>query len=271
MNAGTDISGDSGVEAANSSQHSKIEDKSEKNTHKVVIEKRISKNFVIRRDKDGKIIRAFDGMDMKAIYAAKPLGYKIIKRFFDIVASSIGLVMLAPVFLVTAIAIKMEDGGPVFFSGQRWGKDFKYFPMHKFRSMCVDVEAMTNEVVSEDDRNGMAFKVKNDPRITKVGKFMRATTLDELPQLINVLKGEMSLVGPRPIQTTSDEGDPYDFQRWVVKPGITCIWQTCGRAEVPWDEWVEMDLYYIANASLKTDLKLLWRTVGAVFGRHGAM
>ena len=170
-----------------------------------------------------------------------------------------------------SIVIKLEDGGPVFFSGQRWGKDFKYFPMHKFRSMCVDAEARTKEVISEDDKNGMAFKIKDDPRITKVGRFMRKSTLDELPQLWNVLMGDMSLVGPRPIQTTSNEGDSYDFQRWVVKPGMTCFWQVDGRADVPWDEWVEMDLRYINEMSILTDIKLLIATVEAVFGKHGAM
>lgn len=236
-----------------------------------VIERVERKYSNIQFDEYGRVIRGYKGMDMKAIYNSKPLAYKFVKRAFDVVASFLGLVILSPVFLITAIAIKAEDGGPVFFSGQRWGKDFKYFPMLKFRSMCVDAEARTNEVVGEADKNGMAFKVKDDPRITKVGKFMRRTTIDELPQLINVLKGEMSLVGPRPIQTTSETGDPYDFQRWCVKPGITCFWQVDGRAEVPWDEWVEMDLRYINEMSVMTDLKLLWATVLAVLGKHGAV
>ena len=143
--------------------------------------------------------------------------------------------------------------------------------MYKFRSMCVDAEKLTHSVVTADDKNGMAFKVKDDPRITKMGKFMRRTSIDELPQLLNVLKGEMSLVGPRPIQTTTDEGDPYDMQRWCVKPGITCIWQVCGRSEVPWNEWVEMDLRYIEKMSIMTDLKLLGKTVRAVLHKGGAV
>ena len=225
----------------------------------------------IKRDQNGNVIREYEGIDMKEVYRNKPLAYKFLKRLFDIVASGLGLIILSPLFLVIAIAIKREDGGPVIYSGMRWGKDFKYFPMHKFRSMCVDAEARTNEVVSEEDKNGMAFKVKDDPRITKIGRFMRKTTIDELPQLANVFKGEMSIVGPRPIQTTKTDGDPYDLQRWCVKPGITCYWQVCGRAEVPWDEWVEMDLKYITEMSVITDLKLIWKTVGAVIHRNGAI
>ena len=239
--------------------------------HEAVTEKRISKDFVIKRNAKGEVIRQFEGIDMKAVYEAKPLGYKIIKRLFDIVFSALALVVFSPVFLVTAIAIKMEDGGPVFFSGKRWGKDFKYFPMHKFRSMCVGAEKMTGAVITEEDKNGMAFKIKDDPRMTKMGKFVRRTSIDELPQLFNVLKGEMSLVGPRPIQTTTTEGDSYDMQRWCVKPGITCIWQVCGRAEVPWDEWVEMDLRYISEMSIGEDMKLLAYTVKAVLHKGGAI
>lgn len=234
-------------------------------------ERIITKDFVIRRDAGGKVIREFEGMNMKVVYESKPLIYKVVKRFFDIVISAIGLIMLSPIFLITAVLIKREDGGPVFFSGQRWGKDFKYFPMHKFRSMCVDAEKMTSKIVTENDKNGMAFKIIDDPRMTEMGRFMRKTSIDELPQLFNVLKGEMSLVGPRPIQTTTTDGDPYDMQRWCVKPGITCIWQVCGRAEVPWDEWVEMDLRYINGMSLWTDFKILVWTVKAVLHKGGAI
>ena len=229
-----------------------------------------SRGVAIQKDAEGHVVRAYEGMDMKEVYRNKPLFYKAVKRLFDILMSGFALLLLSPVFLILAIAIKREDGGPIIYSGQRWGKDFKYFPMHKFRSMCVDAEAKTKEVVGEKEKNGMAFKVKDDPRITKVGRFMRKTSLDEFPQLWNVFKGQMSIVGPRPIQTTSEEGDPYDFQRWCVKPGITCYWQVCGRDEVPWDEWVEMDLRYITEMSVKTDLKLIARTFGAVFGRKGA-
>ena len=229
-----------------------------------------SRGVGILKDTEGHVVRAYVGVDLKEVYRRKPIVYKTVKRAFDILASSVALILLSPIFFILAIQIKREDGGPVIYSGQRWGKDFKYFPMHKFRSMCVDAEARTNEVVGEKEKNGMAFKVKDDPRITKTGRFMRRTSLDELPQLWNVFKGEMSIVGPRPIQTTSETGDPYDFQRWCVKPGITCYWQVCGRAEVPWDEWVEMDLKYITEMSVWTDVKLIFKTFGAVIGKVGA-
>lgn len=229
-----------------------------------------SRGVGIQKDENGNVVRAYEGIDMKEIYRKKPFIYKFLKRFFDLCASGLALVLLSPVFIIVSVFIKKEDGGSAIFSGKRWGKDLKYFQMYKFRSMCVDAEARTNEVVGEQEKNGMAFKVKNDPRITKIGRYLRKTSLDELPQLINVFKGEMSLVGPRPIQTTSDTGDPYDFQRWCVKPGITCYWQVCGRDEVPWDEWVEMDLKYIVEMNIITDLKLLFKTVGVIFGHKGA-
>ena len=234
-------------------------------------DKGIKPIFVGKRDANGKIIRSYEGIDMREVYRKKPMSYKIAKRVMDIVGSSIAIAVFSPVFLGTAIAIKLEDGGPVFYSGKRYGKDMKYFPMHKFRSMCIDAEKKTNSVLSDADKNGLAFKIKDDPRITKVGKFIRKTSIDELPQFWNVLKGQMSLVGPRPIQTTDKEIEAYEKQRWVVKPGITAIWQVCGRAEVPWDEWVEMDLKYIMEMSMWTDIKLMFITVSAILKKNGAM
>ena len=207
---------------------------------------------------------AYAGIDMYEIYRNKPKAYKIIKRLFDIFGAILALIVLSPVFLWTAITIKVCDGGPVFYSGKRYGKNMKVFPMHKFRSMCVDAESMTEEYLRDDDINGLAFKIKDDPRVTKVGKFIRKTSIDELPQLWNVLKGEMSLVGPRPIQLTDKEISEYEKQRWIVKPGITCIWQVSKKEFVPWDEWVDMDLKYIREMSILTDIKLLFATVGAL-------
>ncbi len=227
--------------------------------------------YVGERDENGVLKRAYVGKDMYEIYRKKPIAYKIIKRLFDIFGSLIAMILFSPVFLGTAIAIKLEDGGPVFYSGKRYGKDMKYFPMHKFRSMCIDAEKKTGAVISDADKNGLAFKIKDDPRITKVGKFIRKTSIDELPQFWNVFKGQMSIVGPRPIQTTDKEIEDYEKQRWAVKPGITAIWQCCGRALVPWDEWVEMDLKYINDMSIWTDIKLMWITFWAILGKEGAM
>ena len=201
---------------------------------------------------------------MKEVYRKKPLAYKAVKRLFDIAASA------SPLFLVLAILIKIEDGGSVFYSGMRWGKNLKYFPMHKFRSMCVDAEAKTNDVLKENEKNGMAFKIKDDPRVTQIGRFLRKTSLDELPQFWNVLKGEMSIVGPRPIQTISEKGDPYELQRWCVKPGITCYWQVSSRGGIPWEKWVEMDLRYITEMSILTDLKLMLQTIPVTLKKSGA-
>ena len=211
-----------------------------------------------------------DRYHMQAVYQKKNPAYLKLKRGMDILLSAAALVFLAPVFLFTALAIKLEDGGPVFFSGKRYGKDLEYFRMLKFRSMCVDAEARLKEVLRDADKNGLAFKIDDEPRITKVGKFIRRTSIDELPQLWNVLKGEMSLVGPRPISTTDKEEDPYEMQRWTVRPGLTCTWQVCGRADVPWNEWVEMDLEYIVNMCVSEDLKLIFRTFGAVVKGNGA-
>lgn len=214
--------------------------------------------------------RRHAGQNMKAVYESKSLAYKAAKRAFDIVVSAFGLVIFSPVFLITATAIKLEDGGSVFFSANRYGKDLQYFPMHKFRSMIPDAEVRLKEFLKDEDKNGMAYKIDNDPRITKTGRFIRRTSIDELPQLWNVLKGEMSIVGPRPIGTTDKEEDPYEMQRWAVKPGITCIWQVSGRADVPWDEWVEMDLDYIEKMSVSEDLRLVCKTFGALFRGDGA-
>ena len=214
--------------------------------------------------------RKHTGQDMKVVYQKKSLLYKFIKRTFDIVVSGVALIILSPLFLVVAILIKQEDGGPVFFTARRYGKDMKRFPMHKFRSMCVDAEAKLKEVLKEEDKNGMAYKIDNDPRITKIGNFLRRTSIDELPQLWNVFKGEMSIVGPRPIGTTDMKEDPYDMQRYVVRPGLTCIWQVSGRVDVPWDEWVEMDLDYIEQMSIGLDLRLIWQTFSVVIAQDGA-
>ena len=210
--------------------------------------------------------------NMRAIYERKSKIYKLIKRMFDVVSSGCALLVLSPLFLVTAIAIKLEDGGPVFFSASRYGKDMKTFRMHKFRSMVPDAEsAKLKDLLKDNEMTGHTFKIKNDPRITKVGHFIRKYSIDELPQLWNIFVGEMSVVGPRPVITLNMETcDDYDRQRWLVQPGLTCYWQVGGRADVLWEEWIELDLDYIEKMSIREDLKLIFKTIPVVLKADGA-
>ena len=178
--------------------------------------------------------------------------YLFAKRSIDILASLLGIICLSPVFFIVAIAIKLEDPkGKIFFSQPRCGKDNKVFSMYKFRSMVSNAEELLEELKTLNEMDGPVFKIKEDPRITKVGKFIRKTSIDELPQLFNVLKGDMSLVGPRPpIPHEVAEYNDYQMQRLLVKPGLTCIWQVSGRNTIGFDEWVEMDLDYIKNRNI---------------------
>lgn len=209
--------------------------------------------------------------NMREIYARKSKFYKFIKRAFDIISSGSALLILSPVFIITAIAIKLEDGGPVFYAASRYGKDLKNFKMVKFRSMVVNAESKIKDLLKDNEMTGHTFKIKDDPRITRVGKFIRKYSIDELPQLFNIFIGSMSVVGPRPIMTVNTENiDDYDKQRWTVQPGLTCYWQISGRADVKWAEWVEMDLDYIENMSFLEDLKIIFKTVPIVFKADGA-
>ena len=212
-----------------------------------------------------------DRYHIQAVYQKKNPAYLKLKRGMDILLSAAALVFLAPVFLFTALAIKLEDGGPVLFCQYRAGKDIKPFKIYKFRSMLVNADAKMPEMMKDNEQTGHAFKIKDDPRITRVGKFIRKFSIDELPQLINIIKGDMSIVGPRPILTFQmEECSGYERQRLVVQPGLTCYWQIGGRANIGWKEWIEMDLDYIENMSLWTDIKIIARTVPAVFDREGA-
>ena len=209
--------------------------------------------------------------NMREIYRGKSKIYKLIKRVMDVLLSAAALLILSPVFLITAVVIKCEDRGPVFFVQQRAGKDMKPFSIYKFRSMYVDAEKRMDEMMKNNEQTGHAFKIKNDPRITRAGKVIRRFSIDELPQLINIIKGDMSIVGPRPILTFQMEAcSPYERQRLVVQPGLTCYWQIGGRADVTWEEWVELDLDYIEDMGLWTDFKMIARTVPVVFRGDGA-
>ncbi len=212
-----------------------------------------------------------DRNNMRAVYQRKSPVYKSLKRLFDILLSGIALVCLLPVFLITIVAIKLEDGGPAFFIQPRAGKDMKIFKMYKFRSMYVNADERLEELLEDNEQTGHAFKIKNDPRVTRVGGVIRRVSIDELPQLINIIKGDMSIVGPRPILARQmEECNEYERQRLIVQPGLTCYWQIGGRANIKWEEWVELDLDYIGDMSLWTDLKMILKTVPAVFNREGA-
>ena len=202
----------------------------------------------------------------------KPV-YDVCKRIFDLFMSVFALILLSPVFLGVAIAIKIEDGGKVFYSQTRLTKGCKEFKMFKFRSMCPDADKKLEELLKYNEMEGPAFKMENDPRITKVGKFIRKTSIDELPQLINIIKGEMSIIGPRPpLPREVAEYTEYQLHRLDVKTGLSCYHECYGRSKVTdFDEWVEQDLKYIRERSLWVDLKIILMTVKVVLTGDGAM
>jgi len=198
-----------------------------------------------------------------------------IKRALDILVSLIAIIMLSPVMLLAALAVKLTSPGPVFFMQKRLGLNKRMFRIYKFRTMVIDAEARMKELEHLNEADGAVFKIKKDPRITLVGGFLRKTSIDELPQLFNVLKGEMSLVGPRPLQVRDYElfetycGD-WQRKRFSVRPGITCLWQVNGRSSTTFERWMELDLQYIRTWSLWLDLQILAKTVPAVLRGSGA-
>lgn len=198
--------------------------------------------------------------------------YLFIKRGVDILGSIIGLILAFPIMIIVMILIKLEDPkGPIFFKQIRSGMNGSTFEMYKFRSMYVDAEDRLEELMHLNEQSGPVFKITNDPRITRIGKFIRKTSLDELPQLLNVLKGDMSIVGPRPaLPRETIQYTPYQMQRLLVKPGITCIWQVSGRNNIEFEEWVELDLEYIQKRSVLLDMKLILMTIPALLGDKNA-
>jgi exopolysaccharide biosynthesis polyprenyl glycosylphosphotransferase len=199
-------------------------------------------------------------------------GAHLTKRVLDIIGSACALLALSPVFLVVAILIKLEDRGPVFFRQIRVGRHGREFGMFKFRSMRIDAEQRLKELLAKNQHTGgVTFKIKNDPRVTRIGRFIRRYSIDELPQFYNVLIGDMSLVGPRP--PVPREVALYslaDRRRLAVKPGITCIWQVSGRASIDFPGQVQLDVRYIESRSLREDIKILLKTVPAVLSGDGA-
>ena len=197
--------------------------------------------------------------------------YHVVKRLFDIVVSVCGLILLSPLFLFLVIKIRSEDGGPAFYSQKRIGKNEKPFKMWKFRSMVVDADKMLDKLEDQNEIDGAMFKIKDDPRITKIGHVIRKYSLDELPQLWNVLIGDMSLVGPRPpLPSEVEEYTDYDKQRLTVMPGCTGLWQVTRRSEADFDEMVWLDIVYINHSGAFEDLKLIVKTVLVMVHPNGA-
>ena len=198
--------------------------------------------------------------------------YLFVKRFQDIVLSLLALIVLSPLMLIVALIIFLDDpSGSPFYTQIRIGKDGKEFRFYKFRTMYVDAERKLEQVLSKNESDGPVFKIKDDPRITRAGKFLRRMSIDELPQFLNVLKGDMSIVGPRPpLPREVAEYTPYHAQRLSIIPGITCFWQVMpGRYNVSFDEWVSLDIKYINERSFLTDWKIIFKTFAAVLKSSG--
>ena len=198
--------------------------------------------------------------------------YLFTKRMLDILGSLTGILLLSPIFLIVAICIKIEDPkGKIFFSQVRNGLHGKEFNIYKFRSMVHNAEDLLEQLKSKNEMDGPVFKMKYDPRITKIGRIIRKTSIDELPQLFNILKGDMSLVGPRPpIPSEVNQYNDYQIQRLMGKPGLTCYWQIGVRNNIDFDEWVELDLKYLKERNIFIDLKIIMMTIPVLLGDKNA-
>jgi len=215
----------------------------------------------------------FDGMAISTLNLTLSESWPMVcKRILDVFVSSVALIGLAPLLMLVAILIKLDSSGSVFFVQDRVGLNKRRFRMYKFRTMVGDAEKRQYEVESLNEADGPVFKIKNDPRITRLGKYLRKTSIDELPQLLNVLKGDMSLVGPRPLSLRDYNGLDEDWlrRRFSVPPGITCLWQVGGRSSLSFQKWMELDLHYIDHWSFWLDLKVIARTIPAVLKGAGA-
>lgn len=193
--------------------------------------------------------------------------YYFIKRTMDIICSLGALIVFSPILLILGILIKIESKGPVFFKQERLGRRCQPFNMYKLRSMVADAEELKKKLAEHNEMDGPMFKMKDDPRVTKIGKFIRTTSLDELPQLINVLKGEMTLVGPRPsLPNEVRQFLPWMMDRFRVKPGLTCFWQVSGRNDIDFENWMKLDVKYVRERSIWLDIKLIYKTIFVLFG-----
>jgi exopolysaccharide biosynthesis polyprenyl glycosylphosphotransferase len=216
----------------------------------------------------------FHGMPLLSLTSAPPFCWRTeVKRIVDLIGSATMLIISAPLLIVAAILIRLDSKGPIFFVQERMGYNKRRFQMIKFRTMAVDAEARMQEIEHLNEKDGPIFKIKNDPRITRFGRFLRKFSIDELPQLFNVFLGDMSLVGPRPlsIRDALRLEESWQKRRFSVKPGLTCLWQISGRSNLSFEEWVELDLEYIDTWSLQLDWWIMLRTVPAVIGAKGAV
>ncbi|WP_294371758.1 sugar transferase [uncultured Clostridium sp.] len=197
--------------------------------------------------------------------------YEFIKRAFDIICSIATLIIISPILLIVSVLIKIESPGPVIFMQERVGINKKTFKMYKFRSMVANAEELKCKLVEKNERNGPMFKMKNDPRVTRIGRFIRKTSIDELPQLINILKGEMSFVGPRPsLPDEVNQFEPWMLKRLIVRPGLTCYWQVGGRDKIDYIDWMKLDIKYVDERNIWVDLKLIFKTFFVLLGDKNA-
>jgi len=208
--------------------------------------------------------------EAKSVYDNKPV-FDLVKALFDFCASLVALIILSPILLIIALIIYFDDKGNPIFVQERCGKNGELFKMYKFRTMCVDAEERLADLKDKNEMDGPVFKMKNDPRITRVGKFLRASGLDELPQLVNILKGDMSVVGPRP--ALPKEVETYTEKeriRLLIKPGLTCYWQIAPeRNTITFEKWMELDRQYVKNRNVLIDMVLILKTVSTVIKRQG--
>ncbi|MFR6021566.1 MAG: sugar transferase [Clostridia bacterium] len=216
--------------------------------------------------------------NIKEKVEVKKVLYKVVKRLIDILGGLVGCVLLVPITVAIYIARKVlkEDEGPMFYEHLRYGKDGKKFRIYKFRSMCIDADKRLKEYLEQNEEARKEFeenhKLKDDPRITKLGKFIRKTSIDELPQFVNVLKGDMSLIGPRPIVDGEIEKYGENKEKFLsVKPGLTGYWAANGRSDITYEERMKMELYYVDNISFKLDIQIFFKTIISVIKKEGAM
>jgi exopolysaccharide biosynthesis polyprenyl glycosylphosphotransferase len=209
--------------------------------------------------------------DLISFPVRDPWHYRLCKRVFDLCMSGLGILLFLPLMVPLAILIKLESNGPIFFRQIRVGRNRRHFVCYKFRSMVAEAETLKEEFRYLNEAEGPMFKIRDDPRITALGRFLRRSSLDELPQLFNVFKGDMSVVGPRPqIPSEVELYEPWHYRRLEVTPGITCLWQVSGRSSIGFEEWMRLDMEYVKLRSFLFDAKILLRTLPAIIARRGA-